>query len=98
MYNIYRQELSIYREDLDDYLLYDNTSKCLVKQIVSVVSLLFLEELEDHIVKFENVDPFSLLEHLKQSYGAITERDLEVNVERMKAKWMPLIPIEFLYR
>ena len=41
-HNIYRQEFSIYREDLDDYLLYHNTSKCLVKQIVSAVPLLFL--------------------------------------------------------
>ena len=65
-HNIYRQELSIYREDLDDYLLYHNTSKFLVKKIISVVPLLLLEELEDPIVKFRNVDPFSLLEHLKQ--------------------------------
>jgi len=66
VHNIYRQELSIYREDLDDYLLYHNTSKFLVKKIISVVPLLLLEELEDPIVKFRNVDPFSLLEHLKQ--------------------------------
>ena len=83
-HNIYRQEHSIYREDLDDYIFYHNTSKYLVKQMVSAVP--FLEELEDPIVKFGNVDRFSLLEHLKQSYCAIIERDLEANVERMKAK------------
>ena len=60
-HNIYRQEFSIYREDLDDYLLYHNTSKYLVKKIVSAFPLLFLEELEDLMVKFGNVDPFNLL-------------------------------------
>ena len=44
------------------YLLYHNTSKCLVKLIVTAVPLLYIEELEDPILKFGNVSPFEILE------------------------------------
>ena len=39
-YDLYRTEYQEYKQKLDTYLLYHNTSKCLVNQIVVIVPLL----------------------------------------------------------
>ena len=42
--------------------------------------------------------PYDLLNHLKQKYTVVSDQDLDANIERMKAKWMPPMPIEALFR
>ena len=42
------------------FLLYHNTSKCLVKQIVRAVPKIYIEELENPITKFGILLPFTL--------------------------------------
>ena len=69
VHNVYRTEIGVCQEALDCYLLYCNATKFLVKQIASTVPLLFLEELTDIILKFRNINPFSLLNHLKLNMG-----------------------------
>ena len=78
-----------YRDYLCDnnhYLLYYNTSKCLVKQIVKVVSMIYIEELGEPITKFGKLTPYTLLKHLIDTYGAVSDNDLDENQARMKAK------------
>ena len=60
-YDIYRMEYLAFQQNLDTYLLYHNMSKYLVKQIVVVVSCLYIEELEDAILKFGNISPSQIL-------------------------------------
>ena len=87
-----------YLRDNNNYLLYHNTSKCLVKQIVKAVPMIYIEELENPITKFGKLTPYALLKHLLDTYGAVSDSDLDANQVRMKAKWMPPMPIEALFR
>ena len=79
-------------------MLYHNTAKCLVKQIVATVPTIYIEELEHSITKFGKLVPYDLLNHLKQKYGVVSDQDLDANIECMEAKWMLPIPIEALFR
>ena len=72
-YDFYWMEYQAYQQELDTYLLYHNTSKCLGKQIVATVPLLYIEELENQILKFGNV---SILKFLS-TYVLLTDRLLE---------------------
>ena len=42
--------------------------------------------------------PYALLKHLLDTYGAVWDSDLDANQVRMKAKWIPPMPIEALFR
>ena len=86
-----------YLRDNNHYLLYHNTSKCLVKQIVKAVPMIYIEELEAPITKFGKLTPYTLLRHLIDTYGAVSDSDLDENQARMKGKWIPPIPIEALF-
>ena len=44
-----------YLRDNNNYLLYHNTSKCLVKQIVKAVPMVYIEELENPITQFRKL-------------------------------------------
>ena len=88
----------LFLDSKHDFLLYHNTSKCLVKQIVRAVPKIYIEELEDPITKFGKLLPYTLLNHLFNKYGKVSDLDLDANQDRMKAQWMPPMPIEALFR
>ena len=73
-------------------------SKCHVKHIVTALPLLYIEELEDPILKFGNVSPFEIPEHLRTTCEEVTAEDLDKNIEYMNQKWMPPMLIEALYK
>ena len=54
----------LFLDSKNDFLLYHNTSKCLVKQIIRAVLKIYIEKLEDPITKFGKLLPFTLLNHL----------------------------------
>ena len=59
--SIYKQ----YLDDKDNHMLYHNTAKCLIKQIVAAIPTIYIEELEHSITKFGKLVPYDLLNHLK---------------------------------
>ena len=63
------------------------------KKIVAAFPLLYIEELEDLILKFGNVSPFEILEHLRTTEGEVTAEDFDKNIKYMNQKWIPPIPI-----
>ena len=87
-----------YTHDRNDYLLSYTTSKCLVKQILKAVPTIYIEELEDPITKLGKLVPHTLLQHLKDTYGVVSDRDIDTNLARTKTKWMLYMPIEALFR
>ena len=60
--------------------------------------MIYIEELENSITKFGKLTPYTLLNHLLDTYGTLSDSDLDANQVHMKAKWMPLMPIEALFR
>ena len=87
-----------YLRDNSNYLLCHNISKCLVKQIAKAVPTIYIEELEDPITKFGKLTPYILVGHLIDTYGTVSDRDLDANRAYMKAKWMPPMHTEALFR
>ena len=60
--------------------------------------MIYIEELEEPITKFGKLTPYALLEHLIDTYGTVSNSDLDEYQARMKAKWMLPIPIEIFFR
>ena len=50
-----------YLRDNNNYLLYENTSKCLVKKIVKAVPIISIDELKEPITKFVKLTSYTLL-------------------------------------
>ena len=63
-HELYKVEYRTYQENLNNCLLYFNTSKCLIKKIAQAVSFLYIEELEDLILKFGKQNPFLIIKDL----------------------------------
>ena len=66
----------IYKQALSDHLLYHNTSRALVNQIVSAMSLLYIKAVRHKITKFGNMTPKELLDHLSATYEEIAAEDM----------------------
>ena len=96
-YDNIKEEFREYTAANLKYFQYHNTSRCLVKQILGAVPMIYIQELSDPITKFGNVEPHTIIEHLQDNYGTVTSLDLDENEERMKAPWSPPQPIEELY-
>ena len=60
--------------------------------------MIYIEELENRITKFGKLTPYALLKHLIDTYGAVSNSDLDTNQVRMKVKCMPPMPIDALFR
>ena len=80
------------------YSQYHNTSRCLVKQIIAAVPMIYIEELSHPITKFGNIEPHTIIDHLQVNYGTVTALDLDENEQRMRTPWAPPQPIEEMYR
>jgi hypothetical protein len=53
--------------------------------------------MKNPVTGFGNVTCLTLLTHLRNNYGNITEQELEANILRMQAQWNPPTPIESLF-
>jgi hypothetical protein len=59
---------------------------------------MYLEILNDDMVRFANITAREMLDHLFMSYGNITAVDLENNFEQMRRAWDPQQPVESLFK
>jgi hypothetical protein len=51
----------------------------------------------DPIIGIGNTSCITLITHLHDTYGTITEAELEKNLDRMKSQWNPPTSIEILF-
>jgi hypothetical protein len=68
------------------------------KQIISVFEPIYLDILNDNMVGYANISARYLLDRLLETYGNITEVDLEINFEPMRRAWDPQQPVESLFK
>jgi hypothetical protein len=50
------------------------------------------------MVGYSNISARDMLDHLFETYGNITEVDLEINLEHMRRAWDPQQPVETLFK
>jgi hypothetical protein len=69
----------------------------LKKQILEAVPHEYLQSLADDLLGFTNVNPLDMLTLLADTYGAITQDDLEDNFAKLSLPWDPNSPIETVF-
>jgi hypothetical protein len=88
----------VWEEDVQTYRTYTSAQQSLKKQISSVVEPMYLDVLNDNMVRFANISARDMLDHLFSTYGNIIVVDLEFNFEHMRRAWDPEQPFEFLFK
>jgi hypothetical protein len=59
---------------------------------------MYIEILNDDLVRFANTTSQDMLDHIFLSYGSITDVDIEQNFENMRKAWDPQQPVETLFK
>jgi hypothetical protein len=86
----YKAEVKAYNEwrDLEIYLR---------KLMINAIPWTFIAELEHHTMGFSEVSPMAILDHLVDTYGTISPKDLQDNLKQAKTAWNPDTPIETVF-
>ena len=77
---------------------YDACDRALKQLLIGAVDDIFINALCDRHVGYANVSTLNLLTHLYNTYGKITEVDLNRNHELMSEAFDPNLPIESFFR
>jgi hypothetical protein len=88
----------VWEEDVQTYRTCTSVQKALKKQIIGVFEPMYLEILNDNMVGYATISARDMLDHLFETYGNITEVDLEINFEHMRRAWDPHQPVETLFK
>jgi hypothetical protein len=88
----------IWEEDVQTYWTCTSIQQALKKQIISVFEHMYLEILNDNMVRYANISARDMLDHFFETYGNITAVDLEINFEHMRLPWDPQHPVETLFK
>jgi hypothetical protein len=88
----------LWEEDDQTYRTYTSVQQALKKQIISVLDPMYLDILNDNMVGYASISARDMLDHLFDTYGNITEVDLEIHFEHMRRAWDPQQPVETLFK
>jgi hypothetical protein len=88
----------IWEEDVQTYRTCTSVQQALKKQIISEFELMYLYILNNNMVVYANISERDMVDHLFETYGNITEVDLEINFEHMRRAWDPQQPVETLFK
>lgn len=87
-----------YNRDVAAFIDHRDLSNHIKKLLLDAVPLDYLDELAHPDFGFSNVTPKQMLDHLVATYGGITPKDLQDNLQQIKAPWNPDTPIETVFR
>ena len=79
------------------YEEYRDLSLQIKTMMIQAIPLSFIRTLNHDQVGFANATPQQIMNHLLQTYGVITEDDLETNLKELKAPWNPAHDIEEIF-
>jgi hypothetical protein len=80
-----------------EFVLWHNVEAVLRKLLIAAVPGVFFAAKKNPVTGFGNATCLELLAHLHDTYGQITEKELEDNVTRMRTQWNPLTAIESIF-
>jgi hypothetical protein len=78
-------------------MLYTNVDKALRNQLQAAVPKVYISAILDPIIGIGNTTCLTLLTHLHDIYGTMTEAELDRNLDGMKIQLNPLTSIEILF-
>jgi hypothetical protein len=82
---------------LAEFVIWHNADAILRNLLIAAVPTIFLAAVRNPVPDFGNVSCQSLLNHLHDVYGHITEKEMEQNIQRMRTQWHPPTAIESLF-
>jgi hypothetical protein len=80
-----------------EFFLWHNVDAVLRNLPIAAVPGIFLATAKNPVTGLGNVTHLTLLTHLHNNYGNITEQEMEANVLRMMEQWNPPTAIESLF-
>jgi hypothetical protein len=80
-----------------EFRQYHDVDKALRKQLIEATPATYLQDLRDPNLGYANTTCLQLITHLRETYGAIEQEELDSNTARMEARWHPPVPIEDLF-
>jgi hypothetical protein len=86
-----------YKTAMDTYVEAHAIQNHLKALILKAVPNLYISEFDDATMGYATTTPKQLLAHLIGTYGCITAKELEANLERIMANWNPDTPIETVF-
>jgi hypothetical protein len=91
------ENLRKYDEAKKSFKLYHDVDKALRKQLITATPEVYLQDIRDPILGYANITCLDVITHLRETYGEISQEDLDANTARMGAAWNPPTPIEDLF-
>jgi hypothetical protein len=91
------EENRLHLEARREFMLYTNVDKALRTQLQAAVPKVYISAIIDPLIGIGNTTCLTLLTHLHDTYGTITEAELDRNLDRMKSQWNPPTSIELLF-
>ncbi|CAB9513751.1 hypothetical protein SEMRO_610_G175150.1 [Seminavis robusta] len=92
-----QNEVANHQYDLQEFQVFQSTEKALLKLAMQATEEVYYKALEDPEEGYSHVRYIDFVEHLQETYGQLTNDDLDKNIERMNTKWSPNDPIEQLF-
>lgn len=86
-----------HKENLRAWEEYNAVMQALKNQLIEAVDELYFKAIQDRVTEYTNVTLYSMLQHLYDNYGKITEDKLEQNREEMNSPFDVSLPIEILF-
>ena len=91
------ENIRLHDQARKDFKLYHDVDKALRNQLIAATPAVYLQDLRDPNLGFASTTCLELITHLRETYGEISQEDLDANQLRMNAKWHPPVPIEVLF-
>jgi hypothetical protein len=88
----------IWEEDVQTCRTCTSVQQALKNQIISVFEPMYLDILNYNMIGYASISAIDMLDHLFETYGNITEVDLEIIFEHMRRAWDPQQPVESLFK
>ena len=82
---------------LDRHMLQANVSNAIKQQLLEAVDDMFVSVLRHQRLRYSQVTPLQLMQHLVDNYDIVTEETLEDNRGCLGAEWNPDEGMEVLY-
>jgi hypothetical protein len=79
------------------YNTYHAVRTALQNQIIDAVEDTYLQSLKHVDFGYHDVEPYTMLSHLKTTYGILTGHEIELNRAKLGDAWDPSTPIEDLW-
>ncbi|CAB9498136.1 hypothetical protein SEMRO_32_G020760.1 [Seminavis robusta] len=92
-----QQAVSEHSYDLQEFQIFQSTERALLKLTMKAIDEVYYKALEDPDEGYSMLHYMDLIQHLLESYGQLTNDDLDKNIDRMNEQWSVNVPIEKLF-